>query len=141
MGLAFSGLSSQASLMEKIYHFEQGRARLMESEEQSRALLPQVHSGVQIYSEAPKFICSMCPPRESTPSFKTLYEETLKHPEALERTHSDTQGKTEKVTSTDTQVPVALGNTVKTFMLNEVIVEVNGFRNSERSLSPHCTAV
>lgn len=141
VGLGFPGFSSQASQMEKIYHFEQGRERLTESEQQSRALLPQVHSGVQIYSEAPKFICSTCPPRESTPSFRTLYEGTLKHPWALERTRSNTQGKTEQVASTDTQVPVALGDTMKTFVLNEVIVEVNGFRNSERSLSPHCTAV
>lgn len=84
-GLGFPRLSSQASLMEKIYHFEQGRVRLMELEQQNRALLPRVQSGVQIYreqldSEAPKFICSTCPPRESTPSFKTLFEGTLKHP-------------------------------------------------------------
>lgn len=71
--------------MEKIYHFEQGRARLMELVQQSRALLPRVHNGVQICrellsSEAPKFTCSTCPPGESNPALKTLYEETLKHP-------------------------------------------------------------
>lgn len=36
-GIGFPGLSSQASVMEKIYHFEQGRARLTESVWQSRA--------------------------------------------------------------------------------------------------------
>lgn len=145
-GLGFPGLSSQASVMEKISHYEQGRARLMEWAQQSRALLLQVHNGVQIYreqlnSEAPNFICSTCPPRESNPSFKTLYEETLKHPWAVERTHSNTRGKTEKAASTDAQVPVALGSTMKIFILNEVKVEVNGFRNSERSLSPHCCVI
>lgn len=127
-GLGFPRLSSQASLMEKIYHFEQGRVRLMELEQQNRALLPRVQSGVQIYreqldSEAPKFICSTCLPRESTPSFKTLFEGTLKHPWALQRTHTDTWGKTEKAVSTDMQFPEALG-TMKIFMLK---VEVNGF--------------
>lgn len=52
-GLGFPGLGSQASLMEKINHFEQGRVRVMELEQQSRALLPQ-----DLQRAAPKLICN-----------------------------------------------------------------------------------
>lgn len=34
-GIGFPGLSSQAPVMEKIYHYEQGRARVMELGRQS----------------------------------------------------------------------------------------------------------